>query len=70
MTSDIFSCVASAITCNPPHNVFLALCFVSGKVEDPKCSCVAGSIGYCNHSLASMLNACKFSLYGSPPKKL
>ena len=25
-----------------PHNVFL--------VEDSKCSCVAGALGYCNHS--------------------
>ena len=52
-----------------PHNVFLTLCIVSGKVEDPKCSCVAGFLGYCNHSLALMLKVCKFSLYGSPPQK-
>ena len=48
-----------------PHNVFLALCIVSGEVKDSKCSCVAGSLGYCNHSLALMLKACKFSRYGS-----
>ena len=24
-------------------------------MEDSKCSCVAGSLGYCNHSLASIL---------------
>ena len=44
-----------------PHNVFL--------VEDSKCSCVAGALGYCNHSLALMLKACKFSLYGSQNTK-
>lgn len=52
-----------------PHNVFLALCIVSGEVKDSKCSCVAGSLGYCNHSLALMLKACKFSLYGSQNTK-
>ena len=54
---------------DPPHNVFLALCIVSGEVEDSKCSCVAGVLGYCNHSLALMLKACKFSLYGSQNTK-
>ena len=54
---------------DPPHNVFLALCIVSGEVEDSKCSCVAGALGYCNHSLALMLKACKFSLYGSQNTK-
>ena len=50
---------------NAPYNVFLALCIVSGEVKDSKCSCVVGSLGYCNYSLALMLKACKFSLYGS-----
>ena len=54
---------------DPPHNVFLALCIVSGEVKDSKCSCVAGSSGYCNHSLALMMKACKFSLYGSQSTK-
>ena len=54
---------------DPPHNIFLALCIVSGDVEDSKCTCVAGSLGYCNHSLALMLKACKFSLYGSQNTK-
>ena len=54
---------------DPPHNVFLALCIVSGEVEDSKCSCVAGALGYCNHSLALMLKACKFGLYGSQNTK-
>ena len=55
---------------DPPHNVFLVLCIVSGDVKDSKCSCVAGSLGYCNHSLALMLKACKFSPYGSQTKDL
>ena len=54
---------------DPPHNIFLALCIVSGEVEDSKCTCVAGSLGYCNHSLALKLKACKFSLYGSQNTK-
>lgn len=54
---------------DPPHNVFLALCIVSGEVQDSKCSCVAGSLGYCSHSLALMLKDCKFSLYGSQNTK-
>ena len=54
---------------DPPHNVFLALYIVSVEVKDSKCSCVAGSLGYCNHSLALMLKACKFSLYGSQNTK-
>ena len=54
---------------HPLHNAFSALCIVSGEVKDPKCSCVAGSLGYCNHSLALMLKACKFSLYESQNTK-
>ena len=71
-TKDTFSCVAIVITPfkrTMPLNVFLALCIVSGEVKDSKCSCVAGSLGYCNHSLALMLKACKFSLYGSQNTK-
>ena len=59
----LFSCVANVITPferTIPNNVFLALCIVSGEVKDSKCSRVAGSSGYCNHSLALMLKACKF----------
>lgn len=29
------------------------------------CSCKAGNVGYCNHVLALMFKACKFSLYDS-----
>ena len=73
VTKDAFlmrcKCYHSFRKNNPLHNVFLALCIVSGEVKDSKCSCVAGSLGYCNHSLALMLKACKFSLYGSQNTK-
>ena len=29
------------------------------------CSCMVGKPGYCNHSLALMLEICKFSLFES-----
>ena len=54
---------------DPPHNVFLTLCIVSDEVKDYKCSCVAGFVSYCNHSLALILKACKFSLCGSQNTK-
>ena len=50
------------------HNVFLALCIVLGDVTD-SIEIIAGSSGYCSHSLAFMLKACKFSLYGSQNTK-
>ena len=39
-----------------PHNLKLALCFVSGEVEYAYCgpSCTAGKSGFCNHILALM----------------
>ena len=48
-----------------PHNLKLAMCFVSGDVVESTCSCAAGKTGYCNHSLALMLKLCKFSLFES-----
>lgn len=47
---------------DPPHDLKLALCIISGEVESCFCSCVAGKVGYCNHSLALMFKLCKFSL--------
>ena len=49
---------------DPPHNVFLALCIVSGEVEDSKCSRVADAL-----ALALMLKEFKFSLFGSQNTK-
>ena len=32
---------------------------------DATCSCAAGKVGYCNHTLALMLKICKYSLFES-----
>ena len=48
-----------------PHNLRFALCIVSGQVLHANCSCKAGNVGYCNHVLALMFKACKFSFYDS-----
>jgi len=48
-----------------PHNLKLAMCTVSGDVVESTCSCASGKTGYCNHSLALMLELCKFSLFES-----
>lgn len=47
----------------PPHKLQVALCLVSGVVKYASCTCVAGSVGFCNHVLAVMMKLCKFSLY-------
>ena len=46
-----------------PHNLKLALCIVSGEVEYAYCgpSCAAGKSGFCNHILALLMKACKYS---------
>ncbi|CAH3177911.1 unnamed protein product [Porites evermanni] len=36
-----------------------------GQVTHANCSCKAGKVGYCNHVLALMFKACKFSLFDS-----
>jgi hypothetical protein len=48
-----------------PHELKLALCVVSGDVIHAYCgpTCAAGKSGFCNHILALMLKACKFSLF-------
>ena len=46
-----------------PHKLQVALCLVSGAVKYASCTCVAGSVGFCNHVLALMMKLCKFSLY-------
>ena len=48
-----------------PHDLRFALCIVSGQVLHATCSCKAGKVGYCNHVLALMFKACKFSLFDS-----
>ena len=48
---------------DPPHQLKLALCIVKGDVLNSTCTCVAGKVGFCNHTSALMLKLCKFSLY-------
>ena len=48
-----------------PHALRFAMCVVSGQVIHANCSCKAGKVGYCNHVLALMFKACKFTLYDS-----
>lgn len=47
----------------PPHDLKIALCIISGDVERCVCTCVAGNVGYCNHILALMFKLCKFTLF-------
>lgn len=48
-----------------PHDLCFTLCIVSGQVLHATCSCKAGRVGYCDHVLALMFKACKFSLFDS-----
>ena len=50
-----------------PHMIEVALCIKSGNVMDATCTCVAGKVDYCNHTLALMLKMCKYSLFESKP---
>jgi len=57
------SCHHSFRKHNPPHNLKVTLCIVSGKVKHAYCTCVAGSVGFCSHVFALMMKICKFTLY-------
>ena len=48
-----------------PHTIQVALCIISAQVMHATCTCAAGKVGYCNHTLALMLKICKYSLYES-----
>lgn len=48
---------------DPPHTLKIALCIITGGVTSACCSCVAGTVGFCNHVLALMLKSCKYTLY-------
>ena len=48
-----------------PHTIQVALCIISGQVMAATCTCAAGKVGYCNHTLALMLKICKYSLFES-----
>ena len=48
-----------------PHTIQVALCIKSGKVIQANCTCAAGKVGYCNHTLALMFKICKFYTFES-----
>ena len=35
---------------DPPHSLRVALDLVSGEARNASCTCVAGQIGFCNHT--------------------
>ena len=47
---------------DPPHQLKLTLCVVKGDILNSTCTCVAGKVGFCNHTSALMLKLCKLSL--------
>ena len=55
-------CVIIALKNEAPRKLKVALCLVSGSVKYASCTCVAGSVGFCNHVLALMMKLCKFSI--------
>lgn len=58
-------CLHSYKKHDAPHTIQVALCIISGQVMDATCTCAAGKVGYCNHTLALMLKICKYSLFES-----
>ena len=44
-------CCHSFRKSDPPQNLKIALCILSGEVVSASCSCVAGKVGFCNHVL-------------------
>ena len=47
------------------YTMQIALSIISGKVFNATCTCAAGKVGYCNHTLVLMLKICKDSLFES-----
>ena len=62
-------CCHSFRKSDPPHNLKIALCILSGEVVSASCSCVAGKVGFCNHVLAMMFKMCMFTLFSSNTSK-
>ena len=48
-----------------PHSLWFVLCIVLGQVMHANCLCKAGNVSNCNHVLALLFRACKFSFYDS-----
>lgn len=51
------------------NDLKVMLCIITGTVLHAKCSCVAGTVGYCNHILALMFKLCKYTLSASKSTK-
>ena len=62
-------CCHSFRKSDPPHNLQIALCILSGEVASASCSCVAGKVGFCNHVLALMFKMCKYTLFSATTTK-
>ena len=62
-------CCHSFRKSDPPHNLQIALCILSGEVVSASCSCVAGKVGFCNHVLALMFKMCKYTLFSATSTK-
>lgn len=62
-------CCHSFRKSDPPHNLQIALCILSGEVASAPCSCVAGKVGFCNHVLALMFKMCKYTLFSATTTK-
>ena len=58
-------CYHSFRKSDTPHDLRFTMYIVSCQVIHANCSCKAGKVGYCNHILALMFKACKFSLFDS-----
>jgi len=48
-----------------PHTIEVALHIIPGHVMDATCTCAAGKVGYCNHTLALVLKIWKYSSFES-----
>lgn len=48
-------CYHSFKKIEPPHKLQVSLCLVTGAVKYASCTCVAGTVGFCNHVLAVMM---------------
>ena len=62
-------CYHSFRKSDPPHNLQIALCILSGEVVSASCSCVVGKVGFCNHVLALMFKMCKYTLFSATTTK-
>ena len=62
LTAKCYHCFKKS---DAPHILCFSMCIILGQITDANCSCKASKVGYCNHVLALMFKACKFSLFDS-----